>query len=277
MSKSIRIRFEDGGDIAVTARYLDDGEAYVRSQIEQNRDVARDIFEEFDVDFDSDTPVVDQINDLAKTRPGLAATLRGLVIEDTVLPTRLRDKYGEGSFSADPDGNAGSLTQGYIPEEDIPYDLSGSQQGIDGFAVDTDGNLVIIEGKAKNTNGRITFSNSDLDNDGADQLSQAWIEEKFESLVKNTDTPEQESFIQTLEEQGYISINNGNVEASGEIKTELTFYQDGPPTGELASPGLRNPKFRFPSVDRLEAIKVGNIFDEIGSAETLLRTTVISG
>ena len=264
---------EDGGDIAVTARYLDDGEAYVRSQIEQNRDVARDIFEEFDVDFDSDTPVVDQISELAETKPGLAATLRGLVIEDTVLPTRLRNKYGEGSFSADPDGNAGSLTQGYIPEEDIPYDLSGSQQGIDGFAVDTDGNLVIIEGKAKNTNGRITFSNSDLENSGPDQLSQAWIEEKFKSFVQDAETPEQKSFITTLEEANYVEIDNGDVDltddAYANIKTELVFYQDGPPAGGLASPTLRKSDDETPTVDRFEAVKTGNIFDEIGSAETL--------
>jgi hypothetical protein len=232
----------------------------------------REIFEEkdpdnVDVEWDPNRPVLDQINDIAKRSEGVASSLRGEVMEDAVLPQRLRQKYGDGGFSPDADGDVGSFDQGYIPAEDIPFEFSGSDQGIDGLAIDSDGTLRVVESKVKNKNGRMTKSGSGLENTGPDQLSEDWIESKFRIMIQNAESDAQESFVKTLRDEGHIDYaeNNGKVVIQEvNTKKELVVYQDGPKTGGLASSTLRKGDDDKPTVDRYEAVKTGDVFDRIG-------------
>jgi len=161
--------------------------------------------------------------------------------------------YGRGGFEFD--GDSGSLDEGYFPEEDIPYDLDAGNQGFDGFAIDNDGNLVVIETKVKNANGRVTNTRvfgDTLSNDER-QMSDVWIEDRIQSLIDNADTEERKEFIRRLadedcpdaieisERNGEISLEDVNDES---LKKELFAYQDGDQTGELASEAPQAGQFR---------------------------------
>jgi hypothetical protein len=270
---------DDGESFDVTARYLEDGEGYVRGRLESNREKAREIFEEkdpdnVDVEWDPNRPVLDQINDIAKRSEGVASSLRGEVMEDAVLPQRLRQKYGDGGFSPDADGDVGSFDQGYIPAEDIPFEFSGSDRGIDGLAIDSDGTLRVVESKVKNKNGRMTKSGSGLENTGPDQLNEEWISNKFENMVQRAESDTQQSFVKTLRDEGYIDyqeVDDEVILTGVDVRKELVVYQDGPKTGGLASTTLRKGDGdetleKQPTVDRYEAVKMGNVYDEIGGS-----------
>ncbi|PSP85706.1 hypothetical protein BRC96_01565 [Halobacteriales archaeon QS_6_64_34] len=198
--------------------------------------------------------------------------IRGQIGEEVLQPELASSKYGRGGFEFD--GDSGSLQEGYIPEENIPYDLDAGNQGFDGFAIDNDGNLVVIETKTTNSNGRITNSGvfGDTLSDGERQMSDVWIEDRLEELVQNADTDEQKAFIRRLaddngpnaiditERGGEIQFNGVN---QGEVRKELFAYQDGEQTGELASTGIRQANPRKPTLDNVEIVKIGNVFDEI--------------
>lgn len=106
----------------------------------------------------------------------------------------------EGSAVMAFDGDSGSLERGYIPEEDIPYDLDAGNQGFDGFAIDDDGRLVIVETKTTNSNGRVTNTGvlGDTLSNGERQMSDQWIRERLIELAENADTDEQRAFIRRL-------------------------------------------------------------------------------
>ena len=187
-------------------------------------------------------------------------------------PELAKNKYGRGGFEFD--GDSGSLERGYIPEDDIPYDLDAGNQGFDGFAIDNDGNLVVIETKVKNSNGRVTNSGvlGDTLSNGERQMSDQWIRERLQELAENADTDEQRAFIRRLADDDgpdaidinqrgdVIVVDRVNIE---NIKKELFAYQDGEQTGELASSGLRQSADREPTLDRVEVIKIGDVFTDI--------------
>jgi hypothetical protein len=189
-------------------------------------------------------------------------------------PELERSKYGRGSFRYDPESKEGSIDNGYIGEDDIPYNLDGSEQGFDGFAVDDDGNLVIIETKVKNANGRVTNAKwlGERLSSGNRQMSDEWIENKFESLVQSAESPKQKEFIRQLaDDDGVnaidISERGGRLQLTdvntGKIKKELIAYQDAKQTGELASSSLRQTNPREPSLDSVEIIKIRDVFKGI--------------
>jgi len=91
---------------------------------------------------------------------GLRRRYQVLSLLQPELPT---SKYGRGGFEFD--GNSGSLEEGRIPEDDITYDLDAGKQGFDGFAIDNDGNLVVIKTKVKRS-GLLPFGDAVLDVNG---------------------------------------------------------------------------------------------------------------
>jgi len=199
--------------------------------------------------------------------------IRGQIGEQVLQPELASSKYGRGGFEFD--GDSGSLEQGYIPEGDIPYDLDAGNQGFDGFAIDNDGNLVIIETKTTNSNGRVTNSGvfgNKLDGTNNRQMSDNWIDNRLEALVENADTPEQKAFIRQLaDEDGPdaidISERGGEIELNqvktDNVRKELITYQDGTQTGELASSGLRVSDDAEPTLDSIEIVKIGDIFEGV--------------
>jgi hypothetical protein len=107
---------------------------------------------------------------------------------------------------------------------------------------------------------------------GERQMSDVWIEDRLEELVQNADTDEQKAFVRRLADNDgpnaiEITERGDEIQFDGvnqdEVRKELFAYQDGEQTGELASTGLRQADPREPTLDSVEIVKIGNIFDEI--------------
>lgn len=108
--------------------------------------------------------------------------------------------------------------------------------------------------------------------DGERQMSDLWIQERLQRLVDNADTDEQNEFIRRLadedgpnaiditERNGEINVDDVNNE---NIRRELLTYQDGDQTGELASTGLRQTDDLEPTLDSVEIVKIGEVFEGI--------------
>ncbi|MFC4440318.1 MULTISPECIES: VWA domain-containing protein [Natrialbaceae] len=254
------------GDIAVTGRFYDDGTQSVKNTLSSNEQAVEkvfknnrggDLYEEYGVDAIDHLDQVSQA-DAVKIRGGLG---------EEVLQTRiLNQKYGSGSFDYDADSDVGSLTEGYIPEEDVPYDFGSSQTGVDSLAIDSDGNLVVIETKVRGKNTNVVRSDLENTNNGQ-QLSEDWIEQKMDDLGQNADTAEKRAFLQALEDQGVITTmrNGDRVDVrvnQDKIKTEFVAYQDASVSDNLANAdSLRNPSdSTLPTVDSVEVVKIGDTF-----------------
>ena len=260
---------EDGGDIDVTGRFINDGDDYVDRRLQQNTDEVEAIFRRNDEGDLYDEHGTDAIRHLDEASEGDAPKIRGQLGEEVLQPDLARSKYGSGGFEFD--GDSGSLSRGYIPEKDVPFDLDASQQGFDGFAIDSDGNLVIVETKVTNTNGRVTRTNAfgETLDAGERQMSDKWIQDRLRTLTENADSEQEKAFIRRLadddgpnaidisERGGEIQIQDVNHDS---IRKELFTYQDGEPTGELASSGLRVSDDVEPTLDRVEVVKIGDIF-----------------
>ncbi|NHX41540.1 MULTISPECIES: hypothetical protein [Haloarcula] len=263
---------QDGGDIDVNGRFIRDGDTYVRNRLDRNADTVEAIFREKNEGDLYEEYGTDAIKHLDEADNGDPANIRGQLGEEVLQPELAKNKYGRGGFEFD--GDSGSLERGYIPEDDIPYDLDAGNQGFDGFAIDNDGNLVVIETKVKNSNGRVTNSGvlGDTLSNGERQMSDQWIRERLQELAENADTDEQRAFIRRLADDDgpdaidinqrgdVIVVDRVNIE---NIKKELFAYQDGEQTGELASSGLRQSADREPTLDRVEVIKIGDVFTDI--------------
>lgn len=103
-------------------------------------------------------------------------------------------------------------------------------------------------------------------------MSNNWIDNRFETLVENADTPERKAFVRRLADEdgpdaidisecgGQIELNRVNTE---KIRRELIAYQDGPQTGELASSGLRVSNDAEPTRNSVKVVKIGDIFEEV--------------
>ncbi|PSP84659.1 hypothetical protein BRC96_04230 [Halobacteriales archaeon QS_6_64_34] len=254
------------------SRFIRDGDAYVDARLERNSDEVEavfrrnneeDLYEEYDTD---------AVRHLDEADDGDPVNIRGQLSEEVLQPELASNKYGRGGFEFD--GDSGTLEQGYIPEEDIPYDLDAGNQGFDGLAIDNDGNLVVIETKTMNSNGRVTNSGAfgrPL-SDGERQMSDVWIEDRLQSLVDNADTEERKEFIRRLADNDgpdaiEITERNGKINLvdvnDGNLQKELFTYQDGDQTGELASGGLRQNNPEEPTLDSVEIIKTGDVFEGI--------------
>jgi hypothetical protein len=260
---------QDGGDIEVNGRFIRDGDAYVDARLERNSDEVEAVFQQNNEGDLYDEYGTDAIRHLDEADDGDPVNIRGQIGEQVLQPELASSKYGRGGFEFD--GDSGSLEQGYIPEGDIPYDLDAGNQGFDGFAIDNDGNLVIIETKIKNSNGRVTNTGAfgrPLST-GNRQMSDNWIDNRLATLVDNADTQEQKAFIRRLADEdgpdaiditergGEIELNEVNTE---NVQKEFIAYQDGPQTGELASSGLRVSESAEPTLDSVEVIKIGDVF-----------------
>ncbi|WP_256392921.1 hypothetical protein [Natronoarchaeum rubrum] len=263
---------QDGGDIDVNGRFIRDGDAYVDTRLERNADEVEAVFRRNNADDLYEEYGTDTIRHLDETVDGDPVNIRGQLGEQVLQPDLARSKYGRGGFEFD--GDSGSLDRGYIPEEDIPYDLDAGNQGFDGFAIDNDGNLVIIETKTTNSNGRVTNSGvfGDTLSDGERQMSDVWIEDRLQRLVDNADTEVRKELIRRLadedgpdaieisERNGEISLDDVNNE---NLKKELFTYQDGDQTGELAARGLSQTDIEEPTLDSVEIVKIGDVFKGI--------------
>lgn len=263
---------QDSGDIKVTGRFYRDGDAYVRESLNRNSDEVERIFRKNGGGDLYDESGVDAIDRLDEVSGGDAVNIRGQIGEEVLQPELASNKYGRGGFEFD--GDSGSLDQGYIPEGDIPYDLDAGNQGFDGFAIDNDGNLVVIETKVKNSNGRVTNAQvfGDPLSNGERQMSDVWIEDRLQNLVDDAETNEQKEFIKQLADDDganaiEVSERNGEINLNGvneeNLNTELITYQDGDQTGELASRGLRQADDEEPTLDSVEIVKVGDVFNDI--------------
>jgi len=124
--------------------------------------------------------------------------------------------------------------------------------------------LVVIETKATKHSDRITQSDASLgDTDAGKQMSESWIKDKFRDMYNSDDTAETE-FVEDLEDAGYIDIRK---DPTGEdkvilsnVRTELAVYQDGDITGKFASRTLKKRSSNKPTIDSVEAIKIGDVF-----------------
>jgi len=263
----------DGGDITVDSRFLRDGDQYVLQRLRRNEGQVEEVFRRNDAEDLYDAHGVDAIKHLDEVESGKAYNIRGQLGEEALLPEFQTRKYGSGSFDYDPNSGSVTLRSGYLDENDIPFDMDGSKQGFDGLAIDGDGKLVVIESKVKNKNDRVTKGDwLEKTSDGEYQLSERWIEDKFDNLARNAETDEQRAFLRKLadddidviditERNGRIRIDNVKHE---NIRQELTAFQDKEPTGELASSGLRNqPDRSAPTVDDIGIIKTGEVFEGI--------------
>jgi hypothetical protein len=103
-------------------------------------------------------------------------------------------------------------------------------------------------------------------------MSDVWIENRFQDLVDNADTEERKAFIRMLADDDRINAIDIR-ERGGEInlirvnhqnlEKELFAYQDGPQTGELASSVLRQADSEEPTIDSVEILKIGDVFEGI--------------
>jgi len=253
------INGNDGGDIVTNARYFDDGQEYVNEILQNNQDAVRQAFEDTGASDLYDGDPVDAINRLDELGgTGTASNIRGDVAEDTLMPALERQKYGAGSY----DSAAGELSDGYIPQDDIPFKMDSEQTGFDGMAVNDAGDLVIIETKANSNSDRLVASDLGDTNAGR-QLSEDWIEQKFESWTKNPSDAQRE-FLETLDSENHIDL----VQADGEIVdvqinniiTEFVGYQDNGVSTEFASSTLQKSDPQDPTVNIVEVVKTGDVF-----------------
>jgi len=265
---------QTNGDIAVTGRFYRDGDEYVSTRLRQSSDQVGTVFRRNNEGDLYDKYGTDAIKNLDETTEGDPANIRGQLGEKVLQPQLASNKYGRGGFSFDADAERSTLEQGYIPEDDIPFDLDSGNQGFDGFAVDNDGNLVVIETKVKNANGRVTNSKwfGDRLSGGERQMSDQWIADRLERLVQNAESKKQKEFVRRLaDDDGANAIDitdrGDEIQFTGvnqnEIQSELFAYQDGKQTGELASSGLRKTDPREPTMDSIEIIKIGDVFEGI--------------
>ncbi|PSP85704.1 hypothetical protein BRC96_01555 [Halobacteriales archaeon QS_6_64_34] len=125
--------------------------------------------------------------------------------------------------------------------------------------------------------GRQTYNAlADVDGDAANannrQMSDNWIDNRLETLVENADPPERKAFIRRLADEdgpdaidisergGEIELNQVNTD---NLQKELIAYQDGDQTGELASSGLRVSEDAEPTLDNVEVVKIGDVFEGV--------------
>jgi hypothetical protein len=100
------------------------------------------------------------------------------------------------------------------------------------------------------------------------QGSPRYIQRKLTELVQKADTPEQRSFIRTLEAEGYIRIDRSGPEPVvrdvNNIRIEEVVFRDSAEKrGELGSSGLRNTNPEEPRIDTLDIVNIGDVFDNI--------------
>jgi hypothetical protein len=188
-----------------------------------------------------------------------AQRIRGGIAGDVLRPDHLSRKYGHGGY----DAATGSFEEGYSAAEDVPIEMDGAGQGFDGFAVDSNGDLVVVESKATKYNERVTKSKPELkDTADGEQMSEGWIRKKFDDL-RNGD-PEEQQFFDDLESEDFVDVRTRStgddiIELTN-IRTEEIVYQDNPITGELASYGLKKSADRDPSIDTVDILKIGDVF-----------------
>lgn len=145
---------QDGGDVAVTGRFYRDGDEYIGNQLRANEDQVAEVFRRNDAGDLYDEYGVDAIKHLDEADS--PSNIRGQIGEAVLQPELQTRKYGSGSFDYDAESGSATLESGYIPDDDIPFEMDSQKQGFDGFAIDNDGNLVVIETKTTNSNGRVT-------------------------------------------------------------------------------------------------------------------------
>jgi hypothetical protein len=259
----------DAGQIDADAVMFENGEAYVKNRIRAadqedvrkifDKNGALDLYQKYGVD------AIDHLDEIDAPS---ADNIRGSLAEVAVQPRIARKTYGDGSV----DLEEGSFTEGYLADEEIPFEMEPNEPGFDGMAIDRDGNLVIIETKAVDSNARVTRSSANLRKSGQrpDQMSEEWIGNTFEQLATKANKAGEGSdkyklmkllaekdYIDITEKGGRISIDRVNME---NIETELTVLQDGSISGKLVSSSLRNAESDVTTIDRVNVLKTGDVF-----------------
>ena len=155
----------------------------------------------------------------------------------------------------------------------MPFNVDGSEQGFDGLAINEDGNLVVIETKVKNANGRVTNSKwlSTKLSTGNRQMSDDWIENNLIKLADDADTERKREFLRRLadddgidaieitEQDGRIVVDDVNEK---NIDSQLIAYQDNQQTGRAVSSGLRvEDDTTEPTLDEVDVVKIGDVFN----------------
>lgn len=258
----------DGEYFDVNARFYEDGEAYVRDLLKNNRDeVERALVEAGETELaatyrakqqksgvDADQWLIDNMY-----RANNPSGARGAIGEEIIQRDLLKQSEVEYNLGE------GSIYQRFKQE----FDAGSSDSGLDGMAVTEDGRLVLIETKTKKpdpqqvTNGYLGDSNDGI------QFGDDWIEAKFDELADEAvDDPAKLRFLQDLDEDGFIDLrvqrrSDGEVTdvevEDGSINADMKFIaiQDGPINGRLAKSNLRNEELSITSVD---IAKIGGVF-----------------
>lgn len=196
------------GRLDGSVSYYDDGDEFIRNAIrEYERTHDESIFSDYPIDS------IDEIDQLSK---GEWYSLRGEIGEDVIAPRILEAK-------------------GYEVIEP-PFDFSGSAEGIDLVAQDSNGNLVVVEVKTRSgspSEVRPTGTDWLSDPDKGRQLSDDWLQSTIQDLRQQNPSPEQEEFLDMLEQS--INSNNG-------VKKEFIAIHDRSPQGETVRPDMRSPR-----------------------------------
>ena len=203
-------------------------------------------------------------------RHSKANKIRGFIGEEILQDPLLKDKYGKGAIDFDEGSGTMSITGGYLPENEIPFDFDGSRSGFDGLAIKDD-KLVIIETKVKGKNSNVIRTDlNNLDSQPYYQMSEEWIQDKFEELATGATDPEQKAFLQKLDERGYIDTritDDGSIQLLdikfGNIDTEVVEFQDASVSENLANPDTLRAtnKRNKPTIDNVEVVKIGDVFE----------------
>ncbi len=255
----------DGDSIDMYARYFDEGEQAFVDAVARKPDRVKKVLEAegmenladgLDLSRQGDVKtLIQRVNNIDS---GSDSSIRGKIFEDAVVPVILENKKGyDMSFNR------------RFKEHFDEGEFSGSDHGFDGLAVDKDGNLVIIEAKAVNSNGRVTPSEYHLGGtDAGEQMSDAWIQSKFNEMALEAQTnPQKAKLLADLDSKGYIDYDPSasDIEVQFQnVQKEVVAMQDAPTSGTMASDVMRRSSERvIPDVvqiDTVEVLKFGQVF-----------------